>query len=76
VPNGERDATSPRGPILRRIRSGRPVMPVEMITYAAFSERLGSAEAARALVKRLRCPGSGGCSHPRPQGRRPWSRWH
>ena len=32
-------------------------MPVEMLTYAALSERLGcSAEAARALVKRLRLP--------------------
>jgi hypothetical protein len=36
---------------------GRPVMVVEMLTYAALSERLGcSAEAARALVKRLRLP--------------------
>jgi DNA repair exonuclease SbcCD ATPase subunit len=35
----------------------RPIMPVEMLTYAALSERLGcSAEAARALVKRLRLP--------------------
>jgi hypothetical protein len=33
------------------------VMPVEMLTYAALSERLGcSAEAARALIKRLRLP--------------------
>jgi chromosome segregation ATPase len=32
-------------------------MTVEMLTYAALSERLGcSAEAARALVKRLRLP--------------------
>jgi hypothetical protein len=32
-------------------------MPVEMLTYAALSERLGcSAEAARALVNRLRLP--------------------
>ena len=32
-------------------------MPVEMLTYAALSERLGcSVEAARALVKRLRLP--------------------
>jgi hypothetical protein len=32
-------------------------MPIEMLTYAALSERLGcSAEAARALVKRLRLP--------------------
>ena len=32
-------------------------MPVEMLTYAALSERLGcSAEAARALAKRLRLP--------------------
>jgi chromosome segregation ATPase len=32
-------------------------MPVEMLTYAALAERLGSSsEAARALVKRLRLP--------------------
>jgi hypothetical protein len=32
-------------------------MPIEMLTYAALGERLGSsAEAARALVKRLRLP--------------------
>ena len=33
------------------------MMPVEMLTYAALAERLGSSsEAARALVKRLRLP--------------------
>jgi hypothetical protein len=33
------------------------IMPVEMLTYAALAERLGSSsEAARALVKRLRLP--------------------
>jgi hypothetical protein len=32
-------------------------MPVEMLTYAALGERIGSsAEAARALAKRLRLP--------------------
>src|SRR5262245_19246567 len=45
------------------IRSGRPVMAVEMLTYAALGERLGSsAEAARALVKRLRLPRQRRCA--------------
>jgi len=39
------------------IRTRGVMMPVEMLTYAALAERLGSSsEAARALVKRLRLP--------------------
>jgi hypothetical protein len=46
------------GATYRGHHSGKgTVMSVEMLTYAALSERLGcSAEAARALVKRLRLP--------------------
>ena len=43
-------------PVIRRTGS-ETIMPTEMLTYGQLGERLScSAEAARALVKRLRLP--------------------